>query len=211
MIEARARGDIKAINSNIIGPDRTLEIPMDDFDGNGILLRPLGDELLDARAIIRYRSICRANSGRWTQRRSLSVCRKRREAGMPLAWQEIARFGKKVVSSGLTSSRFGNISLLQGEKIFITCTGSMLDELDESQVVEVDLTGPCDQDKIASSETCVHRAIYQSTAARPSSILILLMQWPYLCWREMAVEPLDSEGHHLLGRHAHSGRAFRNG
>jgi len=46
---------------------------------------------------------------------------------MPLAWQEISRFGKKAVISGLTSSRFGNISLLQGEKIFITCTGSMLD------------------------------------------------------------------------------------
>jgi serine protease AprX len=36
MIEARAEGDIKAVNSNIIGPDRTLEIPMDDFDGNSI-------------------------------------------------------------------------------------------------------------------------------------------------------------------------------
>lgn len=36
MIEARALGDIKAINSEIIGPDRTLEIPMDDFDSNGI-------------------------------------------------------------------------------------------------------------------------------------------------------------------------------
>ncbi|MCX6669309.1 MAG: S8 family peptidase [Methanothrix sp.] len=36
MIEARAWGDIKAVNSNIIGPDRTLEIPMEDFDANGI-------------------------------------------------------------------------------------------------------------------------------------------------------------------------------
>jgi serine protease AprX len=36
MIEARALGDIRAINANIIGPDRNLEIPMDDFDGNGI-------------------------------------------------------------------------------------------------------------------------------------------------------------------------------
>ena len=50
---------------------------------------------------------------------------------MSLAWQEIARFGKKLVISGLTSSRFGNISLLEGDKIFITCTGSMLDELEE--------------------------------------------------------------------------------
>jgi len=36
MIEARASGDIKGVSSDIIGPDRTLEIPMDDFDANGI-------------------------------------------------------------------------------------------------------------------------------------------------------------------------------
>ena len=36
MIEAHASGDIKTISSNIIGPDRKLEIPMDDLDGNGI-------------------------------------------------------------------------------------------------------------------------------------------------------------------------------
>lgn len=36
MIEARADGDVEALNANIIGPDRTLEIPMDDFDGNSI-------------------------------------------------------------------------------------------------------------------------------------------------------------------------------
>ena len=36
MIEAQALGDIKTINANVIGPDRNMEIPMDDFDGNGI-------------------------------------------------------------------------------------------------------------------------------------------------------------------------------
>jgi serine protease AprX len=36
MIEAQALGDIRAINANIIGPDKNMEIPMDDFDGNGI-------------------------------------------------------------------------------------------------------------------------------------------------------------------------------
>ncbi|MCX6672576.1 MAG: S8 family peptidase [Methanothrix sp.] len=36
MIEAHALGDIRTINANIIGPDRNLEIPLDDFDGNGI-------------------------------------------------------------------------------------------------------------------------------------------------------------------------------
>ncbi|MDD4093010.1 MAG: S8 family peptidase [Methanothrix sp.] len=36
MVEAQALGDIRAINANIIGPDKNLEIPMDDFDGNGV-------------------------------------------------------------------------------------------------------------------------------------------------------------------------------
>jgi serine protease AprX len=36
MIEAQALGDIRTINANIIGPDRNMEIPMDDFDGNGV-------------------------------------------------------------------------------------------------------------------------------------------------------------------------------
>jgi L-fuculose-phosphate aldolase len=118
---------------------------------------------------------------------------------MPLAWQEISRFGKKLIISGLTSSRFGNISLLQGGKIFITCTGSMLDELEEALVVEVDLGCPCDQDKIASSETCVHRAIYRSTTNQavihthsPYAVALSLLE-------QKAAEPLDSEGMVFLG------------
>ena len=115
------------------------------------------------------------------------------------AWQEIARFGRKVVSSGLTSSRFGNISILEDERIFITATGSMLDELDSSTVVEVTLDHPCEMDKVASIETCVHRAIYLST----SKTAIIHTHSPYavaLSMREVeAVEPIDSEGILLLG------------
>jgi L-fuculose-phosphate aldolase len=119
---------------------------------------------------------------------------------MSLAWQDISRFGKKLVLSGLTSSRFGNISLLSEGRIFITTTGSMLDELDPEMVVMVDLSGPCDLDRIASSETCVHRAIYQRT----ENLAIIHTHSPYavalsLLERE-AVEPIDSEGRIFLGR-----------
>jgi L-fuculose-phosphate aldolase len=118
---------------------------------------------------------------------------------MSLAWQEIARFGKKLVLSGLTSSRFGNISLHEGAKIFITCTGSMLDELEECGVVKVDLSSPCDQDRVASSETRVHRAIYQSTA----NMAIIHTHSPYAValslLEQKEVVPLDSEGLVFLG------------
>lgn len=116
---------------------------------------------------------------------------------MSQEWQEIARFGRKVVASGLTSSRFGNISLQSRERIIITCIGSMLDELDENQVVEVGLTGPCPNN--ASSETCVHRAIYRSTAFQavihthsPYAVALSLLE-------EVSVEPIDGEGMIFLG------------
>jgi L-fuculose-phosphate aldolase len=113
--------------------------------------------------------------------------------------KEISRFGRKAVLYGLTSSRFGNISALQGDKIVITKSGSMLDELDLTQVVEVDLSGPCAQDATASTETCVHRAVYQDTTAQS----VIHTHSPYAVALSLIeaeqVEPIDSEGGHFLG------------
>ena len=114
-------------------------------------------------------------------------------------WQEISSLGKKLIQAGLTSSRFGNISLLQGDEIFITCTGSMLDELDEDGVVKVDLRGSCPEDAIASSEVCVHRAVYQCTSHQA----IVHTHSPYAVAASLLeareVLPLDSEGRIFLG------------
>lgn len=113
--------------------------------------------------------------------------------------REISRFGKKAVLSGLTSSRFGNISALRGDKIFITKSGSMLDELDRTQIVEVDLGGPCAQDVTASTETCVHRAVYLRTTAQS----VIHTHSPYAVALSMIegelVEPMDGEGCRFLG------------
>jgi L-fuculose-phosphate aldolase len=112
---------------------------------------------------------------------------------------EISGFGRKAVLSGLTSSRFGNISALRGDKIVITKSGSMLDELDITQLAEVDLSGSCAQDATASTETCVHRAVYQGTTAQsvihthsPYAVALSLIEAEQL-------EPIDSEGLHFLG------------
>lgn len=114
------------------------------------------------------------------------------------AWEEIARFGKKVIESGLTTSRFGNISTLRGKNIFITRTGTMLDEIGEDQIIDVDLSGPCVDDQVASTEVCVHRAIYNKTAAKA----VIHTHSPYavaLSLIEEEIEPIDSEGKHFLG------------
>lgn len=114
-------------------------------------------------------------------------------------WEEMARFGRKLVASGLTSSRFGNISLCLGDKMLITCTGSMLDDLVEKQIVEVDALKTCQMDSLASSETCVHRAIYQFTSAKaiihthsPYAVALSLIE-------QDLIEPIDSEGLAFLG------------
>ncbi|MBC7079192.1 MAG: aldolase [Methanothrix sp.] len=113
-------------------------------------------------------------------------------------WMEIARFGKKLVEQGLTGSRFGNISVLTEDGIIITCTGSMLDDIDERQVVLVERDGECADDSLASCETPVHRAIYRSTDARA----VIHTHSPYavaLSLLEDVVMPIDSEGIAFLG------------
>jgi len=80
-------------------------------------------------------------------------------------WQEISKFGKKLVNFGLAGAHFGNISVRTGDKILITRSGSMLDELNENEVVEVNLDSASPMVSGASVETTVHRAIYQKTPA----------------------------------------------
>ena len=80
----------------------------------------------------------------------------------------------------------------------ITRTGSMLDDIDERLIINVDLSGPCPNDRAASTETCVHRAIYNKTSAKA----IIHTHSPYavaLSLIEEEVEPIDSEGKHFLG------------
>lgn len=114
-------------------------------------------------------------------------------------WAEISRYGRKVIDAGLSSSRFGNISIRNGDKIFITCSGSMLDELDERDVVQVGLGSCPDGDGRASSEACVHRAVYSATDHRalihthsPYAVVGSLLE-------DEEVVPLDGEGGIFLG------------
>jgi len=80
-------------------------------------------------------------------------------------WQEIRKYGQKLVAYGLNHSHFGNISVRLGNKLFITKSGSLLDEIDEQMVVGVPLEKAADFDANASTETVVHRKIYLKTTA----------------------------------------------
>lgn len=80
-------------------------------------------------------------------------------------WQSIAKFGKKLVEHRLVESQFGNISIRRDDKMFITKSGVPLDELNKNSIVELGIDEPSDLDRIASSETIVHRNIYKNTPA----------------------------------------------
>lgn len=96
--------------------------------------------------------------------------------------QDFSKTGKKLVEQNLVYSSLGNMSYKRGDKIFITATGAMLDELNRGNVIEVPLQGPSKVDKKASCELIVHREIYKKTngkviihAHSPFAILLSLI------------------------------------
>jgi L-fuculose-phosphate aldolase len=116
-------------------------------------------------------------------------------------WQEIAKYGRKLVEHGLVESHFGNISVRAGDRMIITRSGSALDEITEDSVVEVGIEETSSLDLIASSETVVHREIYRRTPA----LAIIHAHCPYAVVESLlvgaggAIEPVDSEGQYFLG------------
>jgi ribulose-5-phosphate 4-epimerase/fuculose-1-phosphate aldolase len=79
--------------------------------------------------------------------------------GLPAALESA---GREIVSRRLVDSIFGNISALNGENIYISTSGSYLDEL-EGNSVRIPLNGPVPEGLRPSSELEVHRNIYTNT------------------------------------------------
>ena len=78
----------------------------------------------------------------------------------------MAVFGDKLARYGLVHSQMGNMSARFGKRILISRSGSMLDELTEDALIEIDLSGPGPDEDLASSDSSIHRAIYQKTSAK---------------------------------------------
>lgn len=116
-------------------------------------------------------------------------------------WQEIAKYGRKLVEHGLVESNFGNISIRIGDRMLITRTGAALDEITENKVVEVDVQDTSSLDIIASSEAVVHRQIYRQTSA----LAIIHAHSLYAVVESLLtgpggkIAPVDSEGQYFLG------------
>jgi len=81
---------------------------------------------------------------------------------------EFAWVGSDLYTSGAVSSHGGNLSVrLDGDRMLITRTGSMIGRLTPADLIETSLTSCGDpHDPACSVELVVHRAIYAATSAR---------------------------------------------
>lgn len=126
-------------------------------------------------------------------------------------WQKISAAGKKIVQSGLVEANFGNISVrsASGNSFIITKTGTALDEIGVSDIIEVPVYNSEEDtlaepavsaaiEKTASSETPVHRRIYRKTEAKviihahcPYSVVMSILEHEA---GNGSIVPVDSEG-----------------
>jgi len=79
-------------------------------------------------------------------------------------YQQAKIIGEKLFMRGLNNSHSGNISMCNANTISITRTGSSLDSLTVTDIVEVDYLPNPVKDKAASMELIVHRAIYNASS-----------------------------------------------
>lgn len=112
--------------------------------------------------------------------------------------KQFSEFGRDLFVRGLISSHAGNMSVRQGNRIYITGRGAMLGRLNRTNIIKIDI----DKDdpeisRRASSETPVHRAIYRETDA----LAIVHAHPPYatlLSMTEDLLVPVDWEGSYFF-------------
>ncbi len=106
--------------------------------------------------------------------------------------------GRDLFARGLVSSHSGNLSIRLGDSIIITRRGSMLNGLQECDLIETGLGRNSRSTPLASVELSVHRAIYRETQARA----IVHAHSPHaitLSMTETEIAPTTAEGLSVLG------------
>jgi len=112
-------------------------------------------------------------------------------------FEQFKQIGRDIFLRGLISSHGGNMSARVMDRIYITRRSSMLGELQQKDVIELNLGQDNVQVPMASSELVVHTAIYQNTGA----LAIVHVHPPYATLLSMLrdeIVPVDVEGRYLF-------------
>lgn len=109
--------------------------------------------------------------------------------------KDFKKIGKALEEKGLVIAHGGNMSVREGERIFITRHGAVLSELKRKDIVEIGLNG---FSYTASMEHPAHQSIYKKTPARaiihshpPCTILLSTLT--------DKITPIDEEARIILG------------
>ena len=105
--------------------------------------------------------------------------------------------GQTLFSQGLVTNQSGNLSIKLGEQMLITHRGSMLNSINEADLVETGINKNDRATPLASTELAVHRCIYKKTSA----VAVVHAHPPYavaLSFVEKEIIPCDMEGLDLL-------------
>lgn len=73
--------------------------------------------------------------------------------------------GRDLFTRGLVSSHSGNLSIRMGDSVTITRRGSMLNCLQEHDLIETGIDKNSRSTPLASTDLAIHRAIYRETQA----------------------------------------------
>jgi len=73
--------------------------------------------------------------------------------------------GRNLFDRGLVSSHIGNLSIRLAERIIITRRDSMLNSLEENDLIETGIDKNSRTTPLASTDLAIHRAIYRETQA----------------------------------------------
>jgi len=112
--------------------------------------------------------------------------------------ENFKKIGEKLFQRGMNNSHSGNISIREGDKIFISRTGSMLDELNADDIVRVGLEPDQSIDQFASMELLVHRAIYNRNSDVKSVVHAHVPYAVVLGANHEEIIPYDDEGRYFL-------------
>ena len=84
--------------------------------------------------------------------------------------QEIIETGRWIMEKNLTWGTSGNISVREGDRIYVTASGTVIGDLREEDITVVDLEGKILEGKKPSKETGMHLEVYRK---RPEVAAVL--------------------------------------
>jgi len=113
--------------------------------------------------------------------------------------EEIIFTGKVLYEEKLVNSHAGNISVREGDYLYITKTGKMLGFLKEEDIIKLPIYKETEEDKIASSELIVHRAIYRNSDFNAIIHAHPLCATTLTFFLDKEFTPIDNEGKLFIG------------